>query len=113
MFCRKFELFAALYDDSCEPQFFTHVFSAENFVRSFGALLGKMNLLEEKLNPNRKARTGSVRGTKSRPFSFGSDQISRGNSSGTLSFGACKCILASQCRGFGSWDAETRGFLKE
>ena len=27
----KFELFAALYDDSCEPQFFTYVFLAENF----------------------------------------------------------------------------------
>ena len=25
----KFELFAALYDDSCEPQFFTYVFLAE------------------------------------------------------------------------------------
>ena len=23
----KFELFAALYDDSCEPQFFTYVFT--------------------------------------------------------------------------------------
>ena len=36
MFCGKFELFAALYDDSCEPQFFTYVFPAENFSGIFG-----------------------------------------------------------------------------
>ena len=41
----KFELFAALYDDSCEPQFFTYVFfrrkiSAE-FSENFG---GKFEL---------------------------------------------------------------------
>ena len=29
----KFELFAALYDDSCEPQFFTYVFFGGKFRR--------------------------------------------------------------------------------
>ena len=34
------------------------------------------------------------------------DQNSRRTSSGTISFGACKCILASQGRGFGSWSID-------
>ena len=42
--------------------------------------------------------------------SLRSDQNSRLTSSETSSFGACECILASQGRGFGSWDADIREF---
>ena len=58
----------------------------------------------------------SLRGPVANPGilnSKGSAQISRHNESETNSFGSPECLLASQCTGFGSWDAQTREFLKE